>query len=198
MQGLMYLLGFSIWLVVIPAVLGLVVWRWAKKRGKPRSWGWGLAAALAIPVWTFWDYYPTKWTHEYYCEREAGFWVYKTLDQWKAENPGVMETLIYKRDMPNLQTPYGRAIVLNQRFLHIYRYEGPLLFNRWRIETEIRDSNNGEVIAREINFSTSQQRRQAGWTGWKFWLDSEHCNIENHRDQGSFDQVTAQVEGAKQ
>jgi hypothetical protein len=30
-------------------------------------------------------------------------------------------------------------------------------------------------LARYVDFSTSQQRRQAGWSGWKFWLDSRHC-----------------------
>ena len=108
-----------------------------------------------------------------------------------------METLVYNKAMPYVKTPHGTETTLNQRFIHVYKYEGPFLFNRWRIETEIRDSKNGEVIAREIGFSTSQIRRQAGWSGWKFWLDSERCNIENHRDQGSFDKITAQFEGDK-
>lgn len=184
-----------LYLLISIAVVRSAV-RYARNNGRSaKRWGWG--AALVMYLIPFWDWLPTVAVHQYYCSTEAGFWVYKTVDQWKAENPGVMETLVYKRDMPRLQTPYGRAIVLNERFLFIFKYEGPLPFNRWRIETEIRDSKTGEVIAREIDFSTSQERRQAGWSGWKFWLDSEHCNIENHRDQGSFSQVTEQVEGAK-
>ncbi len=184
-----------LYLLVSIAVVRAAI-RYARDNGRSaKRWGWG--AALVMYLIPFWDWIPTVAVHQYYCSTEAGFWVYKTVDQWKAENPGVMETLVYKRDMPHLQTPYGRATVLNQRFLHIYKHEGPLPFNRWRIEKEIRDSKNGEVIAREINFSTSQERRQAGWSGWKFWLDSERCSIEKHRDQGSFGQITAQVEGAK-
>ncbi len=192
-------------LIVIPAVLlylllSIVMVRWAIRyaRGAGRSakrWGWGVA--LVMYLIPFWDWLPTVATHQYYCAKDAGFWVYKTVDQWKAENPGVMETLVYRKDMPHIQTPYGRATVLNQRFLYIYKHDGPLPLNRWRIETEIRDSKNGEVIAREVSFSTSQERRQAGWSGWKFWLDSERCSIENHRDQGSFNKITTQVEGAK-
>lgn len=192
-------------IVVIPAVLlylllsvvvVLLAVRYARKSGRSaKRWGWG--AALVMYLIPFWDWLPTVATHQYYCAKDAGFWVYKTVDQWKAENPGVMETLVYKKDMPHIQTPYGRATVLNQRFLHIYKQEGPFPINRWRIETEIRDVKNGEVIAREVDFSTSQERRQAGWSGWKFWLDSERCSTVTHRDQGSFEQVTAQIEGAK-
>lgn len=186
-------------IVLILLAFIVVIWiavAFAARTGRSK-WRWALAGFLLVYLPIFWDWIPTVVAHQYYCAKDSGFWVYKTVDQWKSENPGVMETLVYKRDMPHLQTQYGRATMLNQRFLHIFKYEGPLLFNRWRIETEIRDSKNGEVIAREINFSTSQERRQAGWSGWKFWLDSKRCNIEKHRDQGSFDQITAQVEGAK-
>ncbi len=178
--------------------LGVVTWAvsHAKKRGKSaKKWGWG--AALVMYSLVFWDFIPTVAAHQFYCAKDSGFWVYKTLDQWKAENPGVMEMLVYNKAMPYVQTPNGVETNLNQRFIHVHSYEGPFLFNRWRIETEIRDSKNGEVIAREIGFSTSQERRQAGWSGWKFWLDSERCSIENHRDQGSFDKIIAQFEGAK-
>lgn len=192
------LIVFGALLLYLLISIGIVLWaiRYARRNGRSaKRWGWSVA--LVMYLIPFWDWLPTVATHQYYCATEGGFWVYKTPDQWKAENPRVMETLVYRSDMPNTQTPYGRATVLNQRFLHIYKLEGPLLFNRWRIETEIRDNKNGEVIAREINFSTSQERRQAGWSGWKLWLNCERCNIENHRSPGSFDQVIAQVEGVK-
>lgn len=195
MFGLAVLIVMGLYLLISIVVVRWSI-RYARNNGRSaKRWGWG--AALAMYMLVFWDWIPTVATHQYYCEKEAGFWVYKTVEQWKVENPGVMETLVYKKGMPRIQTPWGRATELNQRFLHIYKHEGPLPFNRWRIETEIRDSKNGEVVAREIDFSTSQERRQADWSGWKFWLDSAHCNIENHRDHGSFDQITAQVEGTK-
>lgn len=181
--------------------IGVVKWamRYARNNGKStKRWGWG--AALAMYLLVFWDWIPTVVMHQYYCSTEAGFWVYKTLDQWKAENPGVMEGLVANKvsiQRVGDDENYTDTIVLNQRFIHVHKYEGPFLFNRWRIETEIRDSKSGEIIAREIGFSTSQERRQAGWSGWKFWLDSERCSIENHRDQGSFGKITVQFEGAK-
>jgi len=72
----------------------------AKEKGKnPVKWA-GLSF-LALFVLVFWDYYPTKWVHQYYCEKEAGFWVYKTLEQWKAENPGGVERLVSYNKNPN-------------------------------------------------------------------------------------------------
>ncbi len=170
---------------------------YAKRTGRSQ-WRWGVIGFLVVYLPIFWDWLPTVAVHQYYCATESGFWVYKTLDQWKKENPGVMETLVYNKASPPIQTTFGPGAILNQRFNYFLRYEGPLLFNRWRIEREFRDSKNGDVIAREIGFSTSQEQRQAGWSGWKFWLDSERCSIEKHRDQGSFYKIMAQFEGAKE
>lgn len=195
MTGIVVIPAVMLYLLLSIVVVHLAI-RYARKSGRSaKRWGWG--AVLVMYLIPFWDWLPTMATHHYYCAKDAGFWVYKTVDQWEAENPGVMEALVYKKDMPHIQTPYGRANVLNQRFLHIYKQEGPLPFNRWRIQTEIRDVKNGEVIARQVDFSTSHKRRQAGWSGWKFWLDSKRCSIESHRDEGSFEQITSQIEGAK-
>jgi hypothetical protein len=198
------MIGLTV-LVVAVIYLAVLVWAtwagylWAKRRGlsKPKCWLAASGGFLVVYLPVFWDHIPTVVAHNYYCEKEAGFWVYKTLDQWKKENSGVFETLIYEKKMPHVQTPYGGATVLNQRFLYVFNYEGPLLLNRWKSESEIRDAKTGEVIAREIDFSTSQERRQAAWSGWKIWLDSPRCDVEKHRDQGSFDKVTSQFEGAK-
>lgn len=195
MFGLIVLAAIGVYLVISIAVVRGAI-KHARSHGKSaKRWGWGAAFGMYLLV--FWDWIPTVAVHQYYCATESGFWVYKTLDQWKKENPGVAETLIYDKKMPHVETPFGTETVLNQRFIHMYRYEGPFLFNRWRIETEIRDSKNNEVIAREIGFSTSQERQRAGWSGWKFWLHSERCKLENHRDQGSFNKITAQFEGVK-
>ncbi len=91
MLGLVVLFVIGIYL----AISALVVWlatRWAKKRGR-RGWVWGGVAAFAMYNLVFWDLIPTLAMHKYYCATEAGFWVYKTPEQWVKENPGVAETL---------------------------------------------------------------------------------------------------------
>ncbi|MGC2047702.1 MAG: hypothetical protein WA635_03735 [Gallionella sp.] len=62
--------------------LGVVAWAasYAKKHGKSvKRWGWG--AALVMYLIPFWDWIPTVAVHQYYCAKDSGFWVYKTLDQ---------------------------------------------------------------------------------------------------------------------
>lgn len=91
MFGLIVLVVIGLYLLIS---VGVVRWAisYAKKNGKSvKRWGWG--AALVMYLLVFWDWIPTVVAHKYYCSTEAGFWVYKTPEQWKKENPGVMETL---------------------------------------------------------------------------------------------------------
>jgi hypothetical protein len=170
----------------------------AKKNGKSaKRWGWG--AALVMYLIPLWDWIPTVVVHQYYCSTEAGFWVYKSVDQWKVENPGVMETLVSNRgqvrkSVGNMNN-YSDTSFMNQRFVFLAKHNGPLFLNRWRREQEIVDSKTGLVLARNIDFSTSQERRQAGWSGWKFWLDSRQCNSYSHMYSGSISTIANQVEG---
>ncbi len=98
-----------------------------------------LIPALVMYSIVFWDWLPTVAVHQYYCAKESGFWVYKTLDQWKAENPGVMESLVANKgaistrqgDMENytdtyLLNPRINIIVQQQRalfWLTVHRHE---------------------------------------------------------------------------
>jgi hypothetical protein len=175
-------------LVVGVIYLVLLVWatraayRWAKGKGLSRTRcrlaGAGGFLVVYLPV--FWDHIPTLVAHHYYCSTEAGFWEYKTLDQWKAENPGVAETLVASKGAPSKREGdmqnYTDTYFLNQRFNWVVQHNGKFLFNRWRHEQGVVDAKSGEVLARYIDFSTAQEQRQAGWAGWKMWLDSRHCS----------------------
>ena len=80
---------FIVYLLLSVAVILFAVKR--AKASERRPWLWGGIAALVMYNVVFWDWIPTVLVHKYYCETEAGFWVYKTVDEWRAENPGVME-----------------------------------------------------------------------------------------------------------
>ena len=176
-MGVVILGAIALYLIVSLVVVILAA-RAAKKRGKS-PWRWSGAAALIMYLLVFWDHIPTVVAHKYYCEREAGFWVYKTLDQWKAENPGVAETLVTNKrasstrqgDMGNYVDTYS----LNQRFNWVVKKTGPLLLNRWRWEKEVIDTKTNEVLVRYVDFSTG-----SGFLGGpprllRFWLQSDHC-----------------------
>ena len=192
MFGLAVLVVFGVYLLI-----SFLVVRWAisyaRKNGKSaKRWGWG--AAFIMYSLVFWDWIPTVAVHQYYCAKDSGFWVYKTLDQWKAENPGVVETLVANKGAPSKRqgdmVNYADTYFLNQRFNWVVKHNGQFLFNRWRHEQEVVDTKTNEVLARYVDFSTSQDQRQAGRSGWKFWLANEHCinggsnqdNLRNFRN----------------
>lgn len=183
--------------------------RYARDSGKnTKRWGWG--AALVMYLIPFWDWLPTVVTHQYYCATEAGFKIYKTPEQWKRENPGVMETLVDNNTSPPYAMPnwprspnrlFGKDIEnINQRFgrAHISHITSPneqeLILHVWRFQNEVLDTNTGEVLASHVDFSSGNGNR-GGEPPIKFWLQSSHCfNSAEHSTK--FDAFISQIRGA--
>ena len=178
------LLGF-----VIAILFGVA---YAKRHGK-RAWLWAMLAFLVVFLPIFWDWIPTVVAHKYYCATEAGFWVYKTPEQWKKENPGVMETLVENETSITTKN----AFVLNQRFNWVIKEERFFPLNYMiKHEQQVVDSKSGDVLARYIDFSTSHERREAGYAGWKFWLYHEHCS-GGEQNQDAFGNFLKKFFGVK-
>ena len=147
---------------------------YARKHGKSaKRWGW--SAVLVMYLIPFWDWLPTIATHQYYCATQSGFWIYKTLDQWKKENPGVMETLVANAVWPHHEIDGRSVAVINQRMNLVYAQSKELPLHQWQDIRELVDTENQEVLARYVDFSTAHERRRAGWSGWKFWLSNDYC-----------------------
>lgn len=176
-MGLVILGAVALYLLLCVFVVRGAI-KYAKNSGKStKRWGWG--AALMMYLIPCWDWLPTVAVHQYYCSSEAGFWVYKSVDQWKAENPGVMETLVANKGYPSSHegdvANYTTTYFLNSQFNSVGKHRGPLFLHRWLREDTLVDTKTNATLARYVDFSTSHERRQAGWSGWKFWLDSRHC-----------------------
>ncbi len=75
---------------IIAVTATIVATRKGAKRGKKR---WGIYTALVFFLIMFGDLPLVLGTFKYECANRAGFTVYKTLEQWQQENPGVAETL---------------------------------------------------------------------------------------------------------
>jgi hypothetical protein len=189
----------GLYLLISIGVVKLAI-RHAHKHGKRvKRWGW--AAALVMYLIPFWDWIPTVAMHQYYCATEAGFWVYKTVDQWKTENPGVMEGLVEYPNWPSESWNGQRIASINQRFGMLYKNhlssqeESELFLHVWRWGNELLDKKNGEVLARRVDFSTGN-----GYIGGeppvKFWLQSEHC-INSKEQSHQFGEFLKQIKGAK-
>ena len=179
--------------------LGVVTWAmsYAKKKGKSvKKWGWG--AALVMYMIPFWDWIPTVAMHQYYCAKDSGFWVYKTLDQWKAENPSVIKTLVSNKGAPSTRqgdmVNYTDTYFLNQRINKVVKKSGPFLFNIWRWEQTVVDGKTSEILARYVNFSSG-----SGFIGGepelRFWLHSDGCANGSTHPQHQFYEFENQVTG---
>ena len=195
MFGLAYLLAFGLYLLIAISVVRWAI-RYARDSGRSaKRWGWG--AAFVMYSLVFWDWLPTVAVHQYYCATESGFWVYKTLDKWKAENPGVMGTLTTQRVWPSKHVGdmknYVSTDIINQRFNYVFKKNGPFLFNRWRHEQAILDSKTSEVLARHIDFSTGNGN-VGGEPELRFWIHSDHC-IGGRDNAISFVKFVTQFKG---
>jgi hypothetical protein len=182
-------------LVVLALYLWLLVW--ATKRG----WRWGvekkgwtgkkrwLGAAMGflivyLPV--FWDFIPTVAVHQYYCAKDSGFWVYKTLEQWKKENPGVMEGLVANKNAPSTRQGdmenYTDTYFLNQRINKIIQQQRVLsLLSVNRHEETLVDHKTNEVLARYVDFGSYNRE----WGGLKSWTSIQHCS-DGENNYGNF------------
>jgi hypothetical protein len=171
-MGLVIILALGLYfLIAIGVVAGAV--SYAKQQGKSAK-RWGAGAALVMFLIPFWDWLPTVAAHKYYCETQAGFWVYKTPEQWKLENPGVMEGLVANKisiqrigDDEN----HTDTQVLNQRFSWVTEKQNLVPYLQvYRLRSHIIDISNGKAVARWVDFS-----RGKGRDYWKFWMRATSC-----------------------
>ncbi len=91
MIGLGYILFFWLYFLLSRAVVRFFV-ETAKSLNEPPLF-WGFFAGFIMYNLLFFDLIPVHAVHYYECEKEGGLTVYKTIEQWKRENPGVAETL---------------------------------------------------------------------------------------------------------
>jgi hypothetical protein len=172
MIGLMFLVFFAVYFLVsflvIKATMG-----WAKKRGRIR-WGWGLLTAFLMYNLVFWDLIPTLALYNYKNNVEAGFWIYKTPEQWVIENQEAVKQLTYKDVSEMVHFEDGYIIHLNERIDSVNTESYPWLTIR-KFETRIIDRKNGAVLVLETRFTSGDCRNSLSI---KFWLNN--CAPENH------------------
>lgn len=189
MIGLMILLFFGIYIAVSVWVTRATV-NWAKRNNRSAlKWG-GLAVFIMYNI-VFWDFIPTLVAHKYYCATEAGFWVYKTPEQWKSENPGVAETLTWKEIPDSTQDTVLRVRrnLLNERFLweESYLHVGFLPVTVY--EDRVLDRTSGEIVGKYVGVGTGYNNpmQTGGVQGFKnIWLDFGPCDGLNRPARRAF------------
>ena len=195
-MGFVIFLALGLYLLVSVVVVGLATGH-AQKKGKS-ALRWGGGAALVMFLIPFWDWIPTVAVHQYYCSKDAGFWVYKTLDQWKVENSGVLETLVANEGTPPTRvgddTNFTDTYFLNKRINKVVQKK-PIFsaLHIFRIKQEVIDTKTNQVLARYVDFSSGYPNgiagiapRNAGITAGKFWLARARCSDGGMHPQHQF------------
>jgi len=181
-MGFVVFVALGLYLLIsIGVVKGALVY--ARKSGKSAI-RWGFGAALVMYLIPFWDWIPTVAMHRYYCETEAGFWIYKTPEQWKQENPGVLEALVVNKGWPSRHeeregghTKIDTAL-LNERFnIVVMQQDVTSFLSIIRRKEELLDLRTNEILASYVDFSTGHTvAHSAGPSGpMKFWLHNGEC-----------------------
>jgi hypothetical protein len=173
MLGLLVIGLFVLYLAIF-----VVVVRWAVRAAKRRGiagWKWGFPAALMMYLIVFWDHIPTILLYEHYCQSQAGFWLYKTPEQWMAENPSEAKK-IEDAPIPNEELDAnGRWVrrYLNSRFALTRReWRSPIL-PVGIAELVIVDTETGKAMAKESRVDSGVGSLGQGGKDWrvvKFWL----------------------------
>lgn len=175
MFALIALLAFIAYLVFSLIVISLAR-KWAKSHNYAvKKAGWIAFIIMAFPL--LWDTLPVYALKTYHCNINAGFSLYKTLDQWKAENPGVAETLDLKQLPPEKYYSHSEKEEWSLAPTHkYYRYpSGYVVDIEYKANgyketiTDIVDPDSKEAIGYYLNprFAWRQQRKS-------WWVIGEH------------------------
>jgi len=180
MLGLGYvILFFLYWLIIKWGVTYVVKWA---KRSNRSSIVWGGVAAILMLSIVFWDLIPVYGTHQYQCINNGGFTVYKTLDQWRDENPGVAETLVAVNGKSSVIGDTVRY-QLNQRFSWD-NTNSQVWYTLYKKEENIVDIKTGEILAKNIDFYTNIKNLMTGRNhklrDFKVWMKIDSCESGNH------------------
>jgi hypothetical protein len=194
MIGLIVVIVATIYIALLVRAT-LAAYRWAKKRGlsKGRRWAVAASAFLAIYLPVFWDHIPTLLAHKYYCEKEAGFWIYKTVEQWKKENPGVAGTLTWANVGARSSDPITKlqTVRLNERFIERLAQQRIPFLPVTKSEYAVVDEKTSEVVIRQIAIGAGYGNMMIGsdWRSLKFWLQIDPCFGQDVQGMHAFNSV---------
>ncbi|MEW8203423.1 MAG: hypothetical protein AB2653_14375 [Candidatus Thiodiazotropha endolucinida] len=171
--GFIIIAGLIVYLIISLVVVFLGV-RYARKKGI-HGWKGGVLAAVVMYLLMFWDFIPFHIAHKYYCATEGGFTLNKTLEEWKAENPGVAETLVPIKKPEYDKQGNRERYILNQRFAWDIATTRKLL-GMVISENRVVDTGTGEVLAQYVDFSSGQSSLEPEeFRDFKFWIYVNSC-----------------------
>lgn len=175
-MGLILVPAFALYVLIsIITVVCAIIFA---KKWKKNLWLWGGITAFIMYNLVFWDWIPTVAVHKYYCSTQAGFWVYKTADEWKAENPDATKTIgKFKRPL-SFQIHDGIAIQkykLNKRVIWEHRISSIFLSVR-KYEDILIDIKSNSELAKKVYFESGKcSGAPKKISDMKIWINQCSC-----------------------
>jgi hypothetical protein len=184
MIGLVFLIFIAVYFLVSFLVIKGAV-SWAKKRGRS-NWGWGLLAGFLMYNLMFWDWIPSVMMQSYYCKTEAGFWVYKSPEEWASENPEETKVLFPKSPSMTVIESGHHIDHINQRL--DYEYKKTYLWpNIIRYENRLVDLKSKAVLLKEVHFTCGPCTGTESRSVFDFRsIPRCRCAIEKRKIYGGF------------
>lgn len=186
MFALLIYVGYIALWVLLVFFASFISWKLFKSKAVTIIAG---LVAFGVMYWpAFGDLIPTLLAHKQLCEKEAGFKVYVTPEQWDKENPGALDVLMpYEKFIV-----HNHVVMLNDRLgseHNIYQIEGVAV--KKSISTIV-DTNDKKVLAQIIDFTRGYGSYGVGIDNRsvKMWLYKSSCfsNGENiHLLEGRID-----------
>ena len=180
MIGLVYLLFFGLYLLVSAYVIYRAT-LYARRRFS-KGWVGGWLAAFMMYNLVFWDWIPVYVMHKYYCSTEAGFWVYKSPEQWIKENPETVGKKWGANELHRSETisehtrRYWSSDRIYMEITQTRRFNDEI----GRGERVLIDKATGYVLARAIEFYRGSPSALAlgaqSISDYKIWLGFGHRN----------------------
>ena len=142
-----------------------------------KGWVGGWLAALIMYNLVFWDWIPVYVMHKYYCSTQAGFWVYKSPEQWIKENPAMVGQKwgndyikpIERLSNNNWRIWYSKSVY--GETISQPEYSGGLLR---RNEERLVDARSGDILSRVVQFEKINESAlsvgNATVRDFKIWL----------------------------
>lgn len=175
MTGLLYIVFFVMYGLASVVVIN-ISYRFAKSRYN-KGWVGGWLAALVMYNLVFWDWIPVYVMHKYYCATEAGFWVYKSPEQWIKENPDMVGQKWgdeYIKPIERLSDNHWRIWYSKSVYgetINQPEYSGGLIR---RNEKRLIDARTGAMLSRAVQFEKINESAlsvgNATATDFKIWL----------------------------
>ena len=188
MIALLYIAFFVVYGLVSVFVIHKS-YRFTKTRYS-KGWVGGWLAALIMYNLVFWDWIPVYVMHKYYCSTQAGFWVYKSPEQWIKENPDMVGQKwggAFKKPSETINENTRRYWSSDRVFMDVTqtRDHG---FSIGRSERVLIDKLKGDVLARAIEFYRGNPSALAlganSLSDYKIWLSlgRRNCGPGNTPD----------------